>query len=358
MRSRTAIVVVALAVGLAPGIAGASSAGEPKRHRVALVRSPSARKVSSCCRRPGSVARCGELPVEGTHHPARAGEPGQRPPKRRPAALRLHPVGADQQFAPLPTVAREFPDTWFATLDASRRDAPVRFPGERSRRLVPRAGDRLRRRLSRRAGMERQRDRPGRRRQRRRDGCPPVVRFIAGFPEPALRQPTRPSPERVCLELRRPRGVQAAANGVIAKGAGVVFQVAGQCGVGVLEAAAEHGCLRDRRRLRPVVVGRQVLTSAVKRFDLGVYRAIQLLVQGGFRPGDTSLGIADRGACPRSRSARGCRPTSGRKTRRVLGQIARGEIRAIPRPGRLTAGRLERGRERRPRACRPRPPSS
>ena len=331
MRSRTAIVVVALAVGLAPGIAGASSAGEPKRYRVALVIEPVGAEGLLMLPTSGFRRALRELPVEGTviTLPARVNQvSGLRSVARRRYDLILS--GLITQFAPLPTVAREFPDTWFATLDASRRDAPVRFPA--NVRGVAFREQEIGFVVGYLAGlMERQRDGPDVVASVGGMDVPTVVRFIAGFRAGARH--ANPRVRHVNVFTRNfvdPEACRAAANGVIAKGAGVVFQVAGQCGVGVLEAAAEHGVSAIGVDSDQSSYGRQVLTSAVKRFDLGVYRAIQLLVQGGFRPGqDTSLGIAD-GALALGRFSPRVPADVRRKTRRVLGQIARGEIRAIP----------------------------
>jgi basic membrane protein A len=78
---------------------------------------------------------------------------------------------------------------------------------------------------------------------------------------------------------------KAVALSEISRGAGVVFQVAGLCGLGTLEAAKEKriwgiGVDGDESYLGP-----HILTSAMGRDDLAVYRAIKLLTQGRLRTG-------------------------------------------------------------------------
>ena len=71
----------------------------------------------------------------------------------------------------------------------------------------------------------------------------------------------------------------------ISRGANVVFQVAGGCGLGALSAAKERrkwgiGVDADQGYL-----GAHMLTSAVKRVDESVYQSIQAIQRGNFRGG-------------------------------------------------------------------------
>ncbi|HEU4942226.1 MAG TPA: BMP family ABC transporter substrate-binding protein [Gaiellaceae bacterium] len=75
----------------------------------------------------------------------------------------------------------------------------------------------------------------------------------------------------------------------IAQGSKVVFQVAGGCGLGALDAAKERGVWgvgvdRDQRFL-----GRHILTSAVKRVDQSVYLTAQAVKAGKFRGGTDAV---------------------------------------------------------------------
>jgi basic membrane protein A and related proteins len=72
----------------------------------------------------------------------------------------------------------------------------------------------------------------------------------------------------------------------IAKGSQVIFQVAGQCGLGALSAAAENdvwgiGVDRDQSDLGP-----HILTSAVKRVDTAVFDSAQQVTDGTFQGGE------------------------------------------------------------------------
>ena len=69
----------------------------------------------------------------------------------------------------------------------------------------------------------------------------------------------------------------------IAQGAQVLFQVAGGCGLGTLTAAAQHkiwGIGVDKDQYRDA---KRVLTSGVKRVDLGVFNVIKATKAGKFK---------------------------------------------------------------------------
>jgi basic membrane protein A and related proteins len=75
----------------------------------------------------------------------------------------------------------------------------------------------------------------------------------------------------------------------ISRGANVVFQVAGGCGLGALSAAKQRrkwgiGVDADQGYL-----GAHMLTSAVKRVDESVYQSIQAIQRGTFRGGTNAF---------------------------------------------------------------------
>jgi basic membrane protein A len=75
----------------------------------------------------------------------------------------------------------------------------------------------------------------------------------------------------------------------IAQGSQVVFQVAGGCGLGALDAAKERGVWglgvdKDQKNL-----GRHILTSAVKRVDQSVYLTAKAVKEGKFKGGRNSI---------------------------------------------------------------------
>ena len=74
----------------------------------------------------------------------------------------------------------------------------------------------------------------------------------------------------------------------IARGSRVLFQVAGGCGLGALEAAAEHGVWGIGVDVDQSELGSHILTSAVKRMDVAVFATIERLAHGALEAGGTS----------------------------------------------------------------------
>lgn len=72
----------------------------------------------------------------------------------------------------------------------------------------------------------------------------------------------------------------------IARGADVVFQVAGRCGLGALAAAGERNVRGIGSDVDQSYLGGHVLTSAVKRVDVAVYQTVQALQEGSFQAGE------------------------------------------------------------------------
>jgi basic membrane protein A len=160
---------------------------------------------------------------------------------------------------------------------------------------------------------------------------PPVDRFIAGYQ--AAAKDVLPNAELLnayssdwedqakCKEL---------ALNQIARGAQVVFQVAGGCGLGALDAARERkiwgiGVDADQSFLGP-----HVLTSAMKRVDEGVFRTIMDVQAGKWQGGrNITYGLADKGVALGTISAKV--PAEDRaKLDEQSKKIAAGEI-EIPR---------------------------
>ncbi|HEX7254950.1 MAG TPA: BMP family ABC transporter substrate-binding protein [Gaiellaceae bacterium] len=71
----------------------------------------------------------------------------------------------------------------------------------------------------------------------------------------------------------------------IAQGSQVVFQVAGGCGLGALDAAKERGVWGLGVDKDQKVLGAHILTSAVKRVDTSVYLTAKAVKEGKFRGG-------------------------------------------------------------------------
>src|SRR5581483_7741079 len=70
-------------------------------------------------------------------------------------------------------------------------------------------------------------------------------------------------------------------------GANIVFQVAGGCGLGALDAAKQKHVWGIGVDADQAYIGPQILTSAVKRVDVDVYTTIAQLRNGIFKPART-----------------------------------------------------------------------
>ncbi len=126
---------------------------------------------------------------------------------------------------------------------------------------------------------------------------PPVDRFIAGYQagakysEPGVKTLNAYSSDwddqAKCKEL---------ALSQIARGSTVVFQVAGGCGLGALDASGEKGVWGIGVDADQAFLGNQVLTSAMKRVDEVVFRISRSVTEGTWRGGvNVTFGLAEHG---------------------------------------------------------------
>ena len=104
---------------------------------------------------------------------------------------------------------------------------------------------------------------------------PPVDRFIAGYYAGAKRASSKVTVTHSYSQdfVDQAKCKEQALN-QIANGAGVVFQVAGQCGLGVLSAAKEKGVFGIGVDADQGYLGQHVLTSATKKVDVAVFATI------------------------------------------------------------------------------------
>lgn len=118
---------------------------------------------------------------------------------------------------------------------------------------------------------------------------PAVERLIAGYQAGAKRV----DPDITTLNsytdsfLDRLKG-RSVALSQIARGSRVLFQVAGTCGLGALEAAKEHGVWGIGVDVDQSELGSHILTSVIKRLDIAVFATIEKLVDGTYETGGTS----------------------------------------------------------------------
>ena len=129
---------------------------------------------------------------------------------------------------------------------------------------------------------------------------PPVDRYIAGFQagarasDPGVKLLNGYSGDFVAQDK-----CQGLAQQQIAQGSDIIFQVAGQCGLGAINAARDKGLwgigVDTNQALQ--VGSKQLLASATKGVDVSVVDVVGQLVDGKFKGGtDLVLGISERGA--------------------------------------------------------------
>src|SRR5919201_793494 len=81
----------------------------------------------------------------------------------------------------------------------------------------------------------------------------------------------------------------------IAQGAKVVFQVAGQCGLGALDAAKEKGVQGIGVDADQSYLGPHILTSALKKVDVAVKDAIARAQKGQYNGGSDVIATVKNG---------------------------------------------------------------
>ena len=126
---------------------------------------------------------------------------------------------------------------------------------------------------------------------------PPVDRYIAGYQAGAKKANSGITTlnaysqdfvdQAKCKELALDQ---------ISRGAHVIFQVAGQCGLGALSAAEEKNVRGIGVDADQAYLGEHVLTSALKKVDVAVFQTIQAVQDGSFEGGkDTVFDVASGG---------------------------------------------------------------
>jgi basic membrane protein A len=127
---------------------------------------------------------------------------------------------------------------------------------------------------------------------------PPVDHYIAGYQagakaaDPSIKTLNAYSQDFVdqakCKEI---------ALSQIARGSGVVFQVAGQCGLGALDAAKEKGKQGIGVDADQAYLGAHVLTSAIKKVDVAVLDTIKQVQDDKFAGGtNTTFEVKNEGS--------------------------------------------------------------
>ena len=125
---------------------------------------------------------------------------------------------------------------------------------------------------------------------------PPVDHYIAGFQKGATdANPSIKTLNGYSQDFVDQAKCKEIALNQIAQGSKVVFQVAGQCGLGALDAAKEKkvqgiGVDADQSYLGP-----HILTSALKKVDVAVFDAIKRAQAGQFKGGTDVIATVKNG---------------------------------------------------------------
>jgi basic membrane protein A and related proteins len=159
---------------------------------------------------------------------------------------------------------------------------------------------------------------------------PPVDHYIAGFQAGAKKAfPGIETLNGYSQDFVDQAKCKEIALDQISKGSKVVFQVAGQCGLGALDAAKEEGVQGIGVDADQAYLGEHVLTSALKKVDVAVYGAIERAENGSFKGGTDVIGTVENGGVGLGKiSAEGSKYKE--QIQEIQDQIASGEIADIP----------------------------
>jgi basic membrane protein A len=159
---------------------------------------------------------------------------------------------------------------------------------------------------------------------------PPVDGYIAGFQagakkaNPDIKTLNGYSEDFVKQDLCKELALNQ-----IAEGSQVVFQVAGQCGLGALDAAKEKSVQGIGVDADQGYLGTHILTSALKKVDVAVYDTIKAVQDGSFKGGtDTVFDVKTGGVGIGKVSSEASKYEE--QVNQVMEQIKSGEISDIP----------------------------
>jgi basic membrane protein A len=159
---------------------------------------------------------------------------------------------------------------------------------------------------------------------------PPVDHYIAGFQKgakdanPSIKTLNGYSQDFVAQDKCKEIALDQ-----ISQGSKVVFQVAGQCGLGALDAAKEKGVQGIGVDADQAYLGAHILTSALKKVDVAVFESIKRAQEGTFKGGTDVIATVENGGVGIGKLG-----PEGEKyadqMKEVQDKIASGEITGIP----------------------------
>ncbi len=160
---------------------------------------------------------------------------------------------------------------------------------------------------------------------------PPVDRYIAGYQagarkaDPGIRLMNAYSQDWVDQAKCKVDALNQ-----IQAGANIVFQVAGGCGLGVIDAAKEKGVWAIGVDADQSYLGSQVLTSAMKRVDNSVYDTVKQVLDGTFKGGTNSRFSLENDGVGLGKISPRVPQATVQKVEAVRKQIVSGAIAGIP----------------------------
>jgi basic membrane protein A len=131
-------------------------------------------------------------------------------------------------------------------------------------------------------------------------------------------------------DFANPAKCRTVALSQIARGSGVVFNVAGACGLGALQAAKDENVWGVGVDVDQSYLGRHILTSAVINSDKPVVDAIRRLVQGTFTTGADTIYSLQNGGVGLGKISPLVPRSFVRRLNQIRRQIAAGAIK-VPR---------------------------
>jgi basic membrane protein A len=159
---------------------------------------------------------------------------------------------------------------------------------------------------------------------------PPVDHYIAGFHAGAKKaNPGIQTLNGYSQDFVDQAKCKEIALDQIAKGSKVVFQVAGGCGLGALDAAKEKGVQAIGVDADQGYLGDHILTSALKNVDVAVFNAIKRAQEGQFEGGTDVIATVENGGVGLGKLSAEGQPYAD-QMQEIEDQIASGEITNIP----------------------------
>ncbi len=126
---------------------------------------------------------------------------------------------------------------------------------------------------------------------------PPVNHYIAGYKWAAtMEDPSIKVLVGYSNDFSDPAKCKTIANAQIGQKAEILFQVAGGCGLGVLQAAGQAHVYSVGVDADQKDADSSVIASALKKVDVATYTAIKDVVNGSFQGGALTFSIANDGA--------------------------------------------------------------